>query len=247
MRVQGWHLIQVSSPVSPFSPSAGEVPAGGEGEQEVPSVQGCEIQEPGGCWDELLDQGGVSASWESLAEVGARRCPGQECSAGSCGSPQLQGFGGCPKWACVCKHVCVHVRVCTCVLRPPWRRGPSLSGDQGLCWNECRGGVLAGHLGCPLHLKEEGENVLSPVSGDMKGRSLQASRTLLPSSQVQWSRGTWGQRPHLPLTGLSFQVQVDEDDFVHIRVFESLPHENKPVALTSYQTNKSRHDELTYF
>uniref|UniRef100_A0A4W2F1T6 Cystatin domain-containing protein n=1 Tax=Bos indicus x Bos taurus TaxID=30522 RepID=A0A4W2F1T6_BOBOX len=43
------------------------------------------------------------------------------------------------------------------------------------------------------------------------------------------------------------KVQVDEDDFVHIRVFESLPHENKPVALTSYQTNKSRHDELTYF
>nr|P35478.1 RecName: Full=Stefin-C [Bos taurus] len=43
------------------------------------------------------------------------------------------------------------------------------------------------------------------------------------------------------------KVQVDEDDFVHIRVFESLPHENKPVALTSYQTNKVRHDELTYF
>ncbi|XP_055270821.1 cystatin-B [Moschus berezovskii] len=43
------------------------------------------------------------------------------------------------------------------------------------------------------------------------------------------------------------KVQVDEDDFVHIRVFESLPHENKPVALTSYQTSKGRHDELTYF
>ncbi|XDA71551.1 hypothetical protein R6Z07F_001903 [Ovis aries] len=42
------------------------------------------------------------------------------------------------------------------------------------------------------------------------------------------------------------KVQVDEDDFMHIRVFESLPHENKPVALTSYQTNKGRHDELTY-
>ena len=67
------------------------------------------------------------------------------------------------------------------------------------------------------------------------------------SSQVQRSRGTWDQRPHLPLTGLSFQVQVDEDNFVHIRVFQSLPHENKPVALTSYQTNKGKHDELTYF
>ena len=53
--------------------------------------------------------------------------------------------------------------------------------------------------------------------------------------------------PPAPLTGLFFQVQVDEDDFMHIRVFESLPHENKPVALTSYQTNKGRHDELTYF
>ena len=67
------------------------------------------------------------------------------------------------------------------------------------------------------------------------------------SSQVQRSRGTWDQRPHLLLTGLSFQVQVDEDNFVHIRVFQSLPHENKPVALTSYQTNKGKHDELTYF
>ncbi|KAB0336674.1 hypothetical protein FD754_025571, partial [Muntiacus muntjak] len=55
------------------------------------------------------------------------------------------------------------------------------------------------------------------------------------------------ERPHLPLTGLSFQVQVDEDEFVHIRVFESLPHESKPVALTSYQTNKGRHDELAEF
>ena len=67
------------------------------------------------------------------------------------------------------------------------------------------------------------------------------------SSQVQRSRGTWDQRPPLPLTGLSFQVQVDEDNFVHIQVFQSLPHENKPVALTSYQTNKGKHDELTYF
>ncbi|XP_057553463.1 cystatin-B isoform X2 [Hippopotamus amphibius kiboko] len=43
------------------------------------------------------------------------------------------------------------------------------------------------------------------------------------------------------------KVQVDEDDFVHIRVYESLPHESKPLALTSYQTHKGRHDELTYF
>ncbi|XP_025749086.1 cystatin-B-like [Callorhinus ursinus] len=43
------------------------------------------------------------------------------------------------------------------------------------------------------------------------------------------------------------EVQVDDDEFVHLRVFRSLPHENKPVALSSYQTNKARHDELAYF
>ncbi|XP_047653502.1 cystatin-B [Phacochoerus africanus] len=46
---------------------------------------------------------------------------------------------------------------------------------------------------------------------------------------------------------LFIKVQVADDDFVHLRVFESLPHENKPLTLSSYQTNKSRHDELTYF
>ncbi|XP_007452561.1 PREDICTED: cystatin-B [Lipotes vexillifer] len=43
------------------------------------------------------------------------------------------------------------------------------------------------------------------------------------------------------------KVQVDVDNFVHIRVFESLPQENKPLVLASYQTHKGRHDELTYF
>ncbi|XP_026351799.1 cystatin-B [Ursus americanus] len=43
------------------------------------------------------------------------------------------------------------------------------------------------------------------------------------------------------------KVQVDDDEFVHLRVFQSLPHENKPLALSSYQTNKARHDELAYF
>ncbi|VCW70425.1 unnamed protein product [Gulo gulo] len=43
------------------------------------------------------------------------------------------------------------------------------------------------------------------------------------------------------------KVQVDDDEFVHLRVFQSLPHENKPLALSSYQTNKAKHDELTYF
>ncbi|KAG8507176.1 Cystatin-B [Galemys pyrenaicus] len=43
------------------------------------------------------------------------------------------------------------------------------------------------------------------------------------------------------------KVQVGEEEFVHLRVFQSLPHENKPPSLSSYQTSKTRHDELSYF
>ncbi|XP_045708642.1 cystatin-B [Phyllostomus hastatus] len=43
------------------------------------------------------------------------------------------------------------------------------------------------------------------------------------------------------------KVQVEDDAFVHIRVFQSLPHEKKPLALHNYQTNKTRQDELAYF
>nr|XP_025841328.1 cystatin-B [Vulpes vulpes] len=48
-------------------------------------------------------------------------------------------------------------------------------------------------------------------------------------------------------TNYFIKVQVDDDEFVHLRVFQSLPHENKPLALSSYQTNKAKHDELAYF
>ena len=89
--------------------------------------------------------------------------------------------------------------------------------------------------------------VIRPVAGEPTGRSLQASRAFLPGPARSSGAGDEGTGRRLPLTQLSFQVQVDDDDFVHLRVFESLPHENKPLTLSSYQTNKSRHDELTYF
>ncbi|XP_006894007.1 PREDICTED: cystatin-B [Elephantulus edwardii] len=48
-------------------------------------------------------------------------------------------------------------------------------------------------------------------------------------------------------TNYFIKVQVDKDVFTHVRVFQSLPHENKAPTLSSYQTNKAKHDELTYF
>ncbi|XP_036301593.1 cystatin-B-like isoform X1 [Pipistrellus kuhlii] len=48
-------------------------------------------------------------------------------------------------------------------------------------------------------------------------------------------------------TNYFIKVQVEDDDFVHIRVYRALPHENKALALSNYQTNKTKQDELTYF
>ncbi|EGW09152.1 cystatin-B [Cricetulus griseus] len=51
------------------------------------------------------------------------------------------------------------------------------------------------------------------------------------------------------VAGINFFIKVDVGDekFVHLRVFKPLPHENKPLTLSSYQINKNRHDDLTFF
>ncbi|XP_075399460.1 cystatin-B-like [Tenrec ecaudatus] len=41
------------------------------------------------------------------------------------------------------------------------------------------------------------------------------------------------------------KVHVGGGNYIHLCVFESLPHEKKPLSLTSYQTNKTKEDELT--
>uniref|UniRef100_A0A2I3GS45 Cystatin-B n=1 Tax=Nomascus leucogenys TaxID=61853 RepID=A0A2I3GS45_NOMLE len=48
-------------------------------------------------------------------------------------------------------------------------------------------------------------------------------------------------------TNYFIKVHVGDEDFVHLRVFQPLPQENKPLTLSNYQTNKAKHDELTYF
>ncbi|KAM8820354.1 cystatin-B-like [Eudromia elegans] len=48
-------------------------------------------------------------------------------------------------------------------------------------------------------------------------------------------------------TNFFIKVHVGNDEFVHLRVFRSLPHENRPLSLHSYQKSKTKHDELTYF
>ncbi|KAM9278050.1 cystatin-B-like [Cariama cristata] len=48
-------------------------------------------------------------------------------------------------------------------------------------------------------------------------------------------------------TNYFIKVHVGNDKFMHLRVFRSLPHENKPLSLHSYQSSKTKHDELAFF
>ncbi|KAM9565688.1 cystatin-A [Guaruba guarouba] len=48
-------------------------------------------------------------------------------------------------------------------------------------------------------------------------------------------------------TNYFIKVQVSDTDYVHLRVFQSLPHENEGPSLVDFQTGKTRDDPLTYF
>ncbi|NXF08416.1 CYTB protein, partial [Smithornis capensis] len=48
-------------------------------------------------------------------------------------------------------------------------------------------------------------------------------------------------------TNYFIKVHVGNDEFMHLRVFRSLPQENKPLSLHSYQGSKTKHEELAYF
>ncbi|NWR12195.1 CYTB protein, partial [Paradoxornis webbianus] len=43
------------------------------------------------------------------------------------------------------------------------------------------------------------------------------------------------------------KVQVSGADYAHLKVFQSLPHENQGPSLADFQTGKTRDDPLTYF
>ncbi|KAM9300076.1 cystatin-B-like [Morus bassanus] len=48
-------------------------------------------------------------------------------------------------------------------------------------------------------------------------------------------------------TNYFIKVQVADDDYVHLRVFQSLPCEKQGPRLDGYQTNKTKDDPLVYF
>ncbi|NWU43297.1 CYTA protein, partial [Hylia prasina] len=43
------------------------------------------------------------------------------------------------------------------------------------------------------------------------------------------------------------KVQVSDVEYVHLKVFEGLRHENQGPSLVNFETGKTRDDPLTYF
>ncbi|XP_049641898.1 cystatin-A [Suncus etruscus] len=43
------------------------------------------------------------------------------------------------------------------------------------------------------------------------------------------------------------KIRTGEDTYIHIKVLRSLPHENQPLKLSGYQTDKCKDDEITGF
>ncbi|KAM9389866.1 leukocyte cysteine proteinase inhibitor 1-like [Phaethornis superciliosus] len=48
-------------------------------------------------------------------------------------------------------------------------------------------------------------------------------------------------------TNYFIKVQISDNEYAHLRVFQSLPYENQGPSLVSFQTGKTRDDPLTYF
>ncbi|NXE26044.1 CYTB protein, partial [Ardeotis kori] len=49
------------------------------------------------------------------------------------------------------------------------------------------------------------------------------------------------------VAGVNYFIKVYDYDYIHLKVFQSLPHENQGPSLVAFQTGKTRDDPLTYF
>ncbi|XP_014685097.3 cystatin-A [Equus asinus] len=48
-------------------------------------------------------------------------------------------------------------------------------------------------------------------------------------------------------TNYYIKVQVGDNNYIHLKIFKSLPQQNESLTLTGYQTDKRKDDELKGF
>ena len=50
------------------------------------------------------------------------------------------------------------------------------------------------------------------------------------------------------VNGTNYFIKVKTDmEYVHLRIYQSLPHNNSEITYHSHQLNKKKDDEITYF
>uniref|UniRef100_A0A0B6Z7H4 Cystatin domain-containing protein n=1 Tax=Arion vulgaris TaxID=1028688 RepID=A0A0B6Z7H4_9EUPU len=51
------------------------------------------------------------------------------------------------------------------------------------------------------------------------------------------------------VSGINYfvRIQVDDNDYIHVRIFKPLPHTGNKPEVSNYQTSKTKDDSLTYF
>ncbi|KAL8202552.1 UNVERIFIED_CONTAM: hypothetical protein K2H54_018447 [Gekko kuhli] len=109
------------------------------------------------------------------------------------------------------------------------RGGQRGGGGEMLC-----GGVSSQAKAATAEIQELVQAVKAEVE-EKEGRNFELFNALEYKTQT--------------VAGINYfiKVQTGNDQYLHIRIHKSLPHENKPPALASYQSNKEKHEELSYF
>ncbi|XP_063150692.1 cystatin-B-like [Candoia aspera] len=98
--------------------------------------------------------------------------------------------------------------------------------------------MLCGGVGEPKAATAETQQIAQKIKSQLEEKENRSFETFeAVSYRTQMVAGR----------NIFIKVHVGNNEYFHVRVYERLPHENKPLELTDYQSKKARHDDLAYF